>query len=56
MEYKFPIDNFSNFSTEEENKLISILTKYKDIIECKKTDSDANLKKKSGINWYQNFI
>lgn len=32
----------ANFSTREENVLINLVKKYKNAVECKKTDSDNN--------------
>ena len=35
----------SNFSTKEQHVLISLIAKYKNIIECKESDTNSNRKK-----------
>lgn len=40
-----------NFSNQEECTLVRLVKNYRDVIECKKTDSEANLQKKA--TWKQ---
>lgn len=38
-----------NFTKSEENLLLSLVSKYKNILECKLSNTDANQKKKKSV-------